>query len=378
MRPTSTPRFSWADPEAKAFFDDNGFAILRDVLHEADRDALRSGWSSVVEQAAASVELAPAEFMERFSQNRDLWRKHPHLEYLIKETAQWQVAARCLGVSGVRLFHDHAIIKPAARSGAIPWHQDSAYWPLDRVGISLWTPLDAVPLEGGCLRVLAGSHKDGPSAPQDFLVGEGASRDDDERALYLPVERGETVALHGLVWHSSGPNRAQRDRLAYLSLWVPATARFVQSHATWHPAAAHIAVGSGERLDGDWFPLFGELTVEDEGQHVSFPSPPEATGPTMFTAGKDIARHVAWLVGDVASNLETLLARHGVERVVAVAAASGVLSPGDEVDLSETLRELALQERVRKASVARDIYLRAAARWWQLVGSRIEEAQDAS
>src|SRR5690606_29841875 len=122
---------------------------------------------------------------------------------------QGEVARTLLGVSGVRLFHDHAICKPVRGSGSIPWHQDSAYWPLDRVGLSLWTPTDDVEIEGGCLEVLAGSHRDGPGAPQDFLADRSPIAEDDPRRVLLPVAAGATVALSGLTWHRSAPNRSR-------------------------------------------------------------------------------------------------------------------------------------------------------------------------
>lgn len=367
-------RFHWEDPAGMAHYAEHGYAILSGVLDDGERREVRSGWGEVVGDAAAICGVPAERFVERFPQNRDLWRKNGRFHRLLFESRQAEVARRYLGVSGVRLFHDHAIAKPAVSSCRIPWHQDSAYWPVDRVGLSLWTPVDAVPEDGGCLEVLDLSHRDGPAEPQDFLRGGGASPDGDSRRVRLPVREGETVVLNGLTWHGSEPNRSARDRLAYLTLWVPATARFVPEHAGWHPAAAHITSDPGQRIDGEWFPLFGTLTSEDEGQYVVFPTPAKRGGPSMFTASRDIAGQIAWLLDAPPSPLAQLLEVEGIAVVVRAAVVSGLCPQGSAEELREVLEELLLQERVRRVSVARDVYLRCVSRWWSLIGARVEEA----
>jgi hypothetical protein len=236
-----------------------------------------------------------------------------------------------------------------------------------------------VPVNGGCLKVLDGSHRGGPGAPQDFLSPERAEHDADPRLVYLPVRRGQSVVLDGLTWHSSDPNTAGHDRLAYLTLWVPASARFVPEHANWHPSSAHIEVAHGERLAGEYFPMFGEhdeaTGSNGPGRLVSFRQPSRAAGPSMFTASKDIARQLAWLQGAAGTpaNLGDLL--HSAERRAAIAGRLvqlGVIDVKFEAEARELLAELSLQERVRRLAVARDVYLRAVSRWWELAGARLE------
>ena len=56
-----------------------------------------------------------------------------------------EVAARLLGVEGVRLYHDQGLFKEPG-GGPTPWHQDGYYWPLDTERtITLWMPLVDVP-----------------------------------------------------------------------------------------------------------------------------------------------------------------------------------------------------------------------------------------
>lgn len=369
-----TPRFEWKDPAAKAFFDDHGFVIVEGVLSSAEVGLVQEGWDEVVAVASRACGMTAEAFSSRFPQNRDLWCKSSTFRRLLFETEQAAVAQAFLGASGVRLFHDHAIRKPAGASGTIPWHQDSAYWPLDRAGLSLWTPVRDVSETGGCLHVLDGSHRDGPGEVQDFLATPGGARDLDPRRLPLPVRSGETVVLHGLTWHGSAPNVDGLDRLAYLTLWVPATSRFVPEHAAWHPTSAHIKVDAGDRLSGDRFPLFGEIAAEDEGMPVVFQRPRRSRGPTMFSASRDIASQIAWLLCCPATSLEQLLSREGRDQVLARAVALGLVDPAASRDLAEVMEDLVLQERVRNESTARDVYLVSVTRWWTIVGHAIQEA----
>jgi ectoine hydroxylase-related dioxygenase (phytanoyl-CoA dioxygenase family) len=354
---------------------EHGYVVVHGMLDAQDRDAIAAGWRVVVAEAAARVGLSSTEFVASFPQNRDLWRKQEHFEKLLFTSCQGEVARHFLSVSGVRLFHDHAICKPVSGSGRIPWHQDSAYWPLDRVGLSLWTPIDDVDDDGGCLEVLDGSHREGAKEPQDFLVAGSPIDDRDPRIVRLPVRAGDTVVLNGLTWHRSGPNRGARDRLAYLTLWVPATARFVPEHAGWHPTAAHIAVPAGARLDGEWFPLFGTVAKDDEGELVQFPQPTRAAGPSMFTASRDIAEHLRWLLGATEPTLAALLASCSAEHIALRAQERGLIQGEEVAALRDLVDALALQDRVRRESVARDVYLRTAERWWSLIGAKIERAQ---
>jgi hypothetical protein len=225
---------------------------------------------------------------------------------------------------------------------------------------------------------VAGSHRDPPAEPQDFLAGRSVVANDDRRRVLLPVTAGATVVLTGLTWHRSASNRSRRDRLAYLTLWVPATARFVPEHAGWHPTAAHISVRSGERLDGDWFPLFGDAPPHDEGEAVRFPLPAPGTGPSMFTASRDIAAQLGWLAGRPEVTLAAVFAACAIDELALRGLALGVVAADELAELRDLLCALELHDRVRRELVARDVYLRTVERWWTLVGARIAEARRGS
>lgn len=366
-----TERFDWQDPAAKAFYDEHGYVIVHGVLTERQRQLVRPAWDALVSDAAACAGLSPADFETRFPQNRDLWSKSAPFKDLLFASRQGEVAERFLGTRGARLFHDHAIAKPSRQSGTIPWHQDSTYWPVDRAGNSLWTPTEDVAVDGGCLRVLDGSHKEGPGSPQDFLRPDGIHRDEDDRLVHLPVARGETVVLHGLTWHSSAPNHTNTDRLAYLTLWIPASARFAPRHASWHPTTAHIEVDAGQRIEGRWFPAFGSTPNRDDGEALTFTPPEAGQGLTMFRASDVIRDQLRWLTRQPAASMRDLVAPSARTTVADAASKLGL----ERESVLELLADLELQERVREQSVARDVYLSTVQRWWHLAGHRIEQVR---
>jgi Phytanoyl-CoA dioxygenase (PhyH) len=158
----------------------------------------------------------------------------PELQFPeLRKTAFWRngrrLASALLGLelSAVRGW-GHMIRKPArdTDSGALPWHQDEAYW--DRsftyMATSCWMPLDPATVESGCMSFIPGSHRSGVREHRktggDF-VGHVVSVEgvDPMLAVPVPVDAGGAVFHHCRTLHSSGPNRSARVRRAYANEW---------------------------------------------------------------------------------------------------------------------------------------------------------------
>jgi len=102
-----------------------------------------------------------------------------------------RVAARLLGVDGVRLYHDQALYKEPG-GGFTPWHQDQVYWPLDTDRtITMWMPLVDVPIEIGGMVFADGTHALGNLSEE--VIGDASQRFFDE----LTRERGWHLSTHG-------------------------------------------------------------------------------------------------------------------------------------------------------------------------------------
>jgi ectoine hydroxylase-related dioxygenase (phytanoyl-CoA dioxygenase family) len=187
---------------------------------------------------------------------------------------------------GARRFRDVLVVKPARTGGALSYHQDSAYWDVEpKALVSCWIGLGDVTEQGSCLSIVPGTHTreiehglflrgcyevprpitrtlrklvslagtgDNPTGTggsalawkakrwilaettkyvpalfdlQDFRVPPSALAS--EREVFLPVQAGDVIFFHSLLWHASGPNQTNDTRFAEIITFMGAAARFI-------------------------------------------------------------------------------------------------------------------------------------------------------
>jgi ectoine hydroxylase-related dioxygenase (phytanoyl-CoA dioxygenase family) len=200
-----------------------------------------------------------------------------------------------LGV-GARRFRDVMVVKPARTGGVFSYHQDSAYWDVEpKALVSCWVGLGDVTEQASCLRVVPGTHVnevehglylkgrhrvppvvtqglrklvslagtgDNPQGAggnllawkakrwvltkttryvpmffdlQDFRLPLTAVQPTDEKLL--PVQAGDVIFFHSLLWHASGPNEADSARIAEIISFMGPTSRFVGRGSGQFPQA---------------------------------------------------------------------------------------------------------------------------------------------
>ena len=114
------------------------------------------------------------------------------------------------------LFQDMALLKnPGGREK--PWHQDSAYFNLsmDTTVIGVWIALDQATLDNGCLHILPGTHRMGPTEHfkvRDWQICDSAVQRQLDIAVPLPP--GGCLIWHGLLHHGSPTNHSSKSRRA--------------------------------------------------------------------------------------------------------------------------------------------------------------------
>ena len=98
-----------------------------------------------------------------FDQYVNLWTDYPAARRIAFDPRLAESARRLTGCRHVRIYHDHAMIKPPGeRSKPTNWHQDAPYWAMDPVGaLSAWIAVDDVNIDNGCLHFVPGSHRHG-------------------------------------------------------------------------------------------------------------------------------------------------------------------------------------------------------------------------
>jgi phytanoyl-CoA hydroxylase len=124
--------------------------------------------------------------------------------------------ARALIDGPIALYRAVVFTKSARGGTALPWHQDGGtFWGVDRAPfLQIWTALDDCPIDGGCLEVLPGSHRDGLATPQGGVVTDEALRaaDAEARAVPLVARAGESILIHNHLWHRSRVSHSGRRR----------------------------------------------------------------------------------------------------------------------------------------------------------------------
>ncbi len=255
-----------APAEAVAEFAAHGHTVVRGLATADEVAAFRPAIVRAAADRAWNRHIPPAErdaYSKAFLQATNLWRADETVRRFVHAPRFARVAAELLGVDGVRLYHDQALVKEA-HGGPTPWHQDQGYWPLDSDRtITLWMPLVDLPAEVGSMTFARGSHRLGD------LRGPAIS--DESQAAFdeLIAERGLTLHSHGALdagdatfhagWtlHSAGPNPTPEDRPVMTVIYVADGTRLVEPSdqqvldlRLWAPGAA-----PGDRLATELNPL---------------------------------------------------------------------------------------------------------------------------
>jgi ectoine hydroxylase-related dioxygenase (phytanoyl-CoA dioxygenase family) len=121
------------------------------------------------------------------------------------------------------LWSAEFFIKDAHSDKIVSWHQDLTYWGLGDTDneITAWLALSEVNVESGCMRFLPGSHHQKLLPHRDTfdannLLSRGqevAAQVDEKEAVDVVLRPGQLSLHHGRIFHASGPNRSERERI---------------------------------------------------------------------------------------------------------------------------------------------------------------------
>ncbi len=164
MSKTSVPEPSTLgdlSEERIAEFRRDGCTVVRGLSPKPEVDAVRS---AIVEAVAdRSKGVAPlsersSTYGRAFLQVENIWQTVDGVRPFTLSPRFAEVAARLVGVPGIRLYHDQALFKEPG-GGPTPWHQDQGYWPLRGWGpVTMWMPLvDLTSEMGGSMSFARGS-----------------------------------------------------------------------------------------------------------------------------------------------------------------------------------------------------------------------------
>ncbi len=246
----------WSDffsPELLAFFD----PVVTACLHA--RNPLKG---VPMEQRSA--------YDRAFIQVGNLWTFNDTVKQLSTSVRAASAAARLLGATGVRMYHDQALYKEAG-GGFTPWHVDQHYWPIDtEKTVTIWFPFTEVPVEKGPLMFGKESH-------HKHIAREVAISEDSEKIIgeaiksHKVVEEmsgyglGEVSFHYGWTLHRAAPNTTDDARRVLTVIYLAEDAKVVEpkydAHRSdlenWMPGMA-----VGDTVDSPLNPvLFSEKSV---------------------------------------------------------------------------------------------------------------------
>lgn len=236
-------------PEQKTFYETKGFLPYGPFL-SSERiqqlgeaiDAIANGevefppelirWEPAADQLAQKTERKNLVYQIRYP--------HRHVPLFFEhacDPAILDVVEDLIGPDIV-LYNTQALLKPAYHGAAVPWHQDSAYWPFQNYNLlSCWIALDEANEENGCMRFLPGSHRLGLLEHQEGRALTHASGGTAGAVQELAVDTSEAVAVpakpgfgsfhHCLTAHGTTANNTPKRRRAVIAHYMPLDFRYV-------------------------------------------------------------------------------------------------------------------------------------------------------
>lgn len=212
-------------------FRRDGYVVVENLADPEEMESLRviydrlfterRGWES-----GNLFDMVGDDSEKELSLPQMLWpsRYEPSLRTTKLAAGADRIARQILGPEAQNIL-EHAIMKPAFKGAATPWHQDDAF---NRQGsgfveqISVWMPLQDVTLDSGCMRYIRGSNH-GPLFPHrspknDPRIHGLETQETPEltNCVSVPVPAGGAVIHHSRTLHSAGVNTSPGPRRAYV------------------------------------------------------------------------------------------------------------------------------------------------------------------
>jgi ectoine hydroxylase-related dioxygenase (phytanoyl-CoA dioxygenase family) len=216
-------------PQQVAQFQRDGHILLRGVASNDEIAACRP--IILAARDRFGQEAKPLEqrdtYGKAFLKGMNLWPKDDGVRQFVCARRFARIAAELLGVDGVRVYHDQALLKEAG-GGLTPWHQDQHYWPLATDDtITMWMPLVDVTPEMGSMHFASGSHKRGylgdlPISDESeakfecFIQERGY-----ERVPGAAMAAGDATFHYGWTLHGAPGNSSNRTREVMTIIWFP-------------------------------------------------------------------------------------------------------------------------------------------------------------
>ena len=224
------PGFEAVTEDDVARYHDEGYLVVEGAFSEAEVGAALQGLLDLIAgryptfddfdiEAPAKAQWPALRGEERQDAVRKLMNFTPYdarLRTIAEHPPLTALLARLMGAAP-ELFQDMALIKPPRIGREKPWHQDCAYFdlPLDTKVVGVWIALDEATIENGCMRVLAGGHREGPRLHfqrRDWQICDTEMLG--KSSVAAPLKPGGCLFFDGLLPHGTPHNTSPLRRRA--------------------------------------------------------------------------------------------------------------------------------------------------------------------
>ncbi|MEU2793422.1 phytanoyl-CoA dioxygenase family protein [Streptomyces sp. NPDC007100] len=268
-------------------FRENGFCVVEGIFENGVIDRARAVVDALLADPGLS-DLAETE-PEDATKARRIWAPTARNEVfadLAEHPRLIDAVAQLIG-EDVVLQYSKLNVKPPQVGSVVEWHQDFAYYPhTNQDLLASLIYLDDATRENACLRVAAGSHRQGLLSHEKdgYFAGKISSLTDvgvDESTVVdCEGPAGSVVFLHPLVAHSSEKNLSDMYRRVFIPAYRAADAFpiYYGPHAAHNEPNAKLLRGKpakAARTEGGVWPLpvaaaeFNSLYEIQEGSHLS-------------------------------------------------------------------------------------------------------------
>jgi phytanoyl-CoA hydroxylase len=214
-------------------YDEDGYFVLEDVLGREEIDALIGAIDPFEErQADALRQLEGGRFFiaraDEITFTTHLVLQSTVLRDFTRAPLLTDVCADLLGPD-VRLYWDQAVYKKPGTESPFPWHQDNGYAFVEpQQYLTCWVALTDATEDNGCPWVVPRLHRRGTLAHEYSDIGFVCLHEPAD-AVAVPARAGSVVMFSSLTPHSTGPNRTDAVRKAYIVQYAPDGAEVVRA-----------------------------------------------------------------------------------------------------------------------------------------------------
>ena len=255
------------DDETVAAFERDGVVVLRQVFNPWIDELAKGVEQLMADPSPLERSVQPSDGSAPFFQDLCNWPRIPSFRNFIYHSPAGALAARIMGSSSARFFHDHVLVKRPGGSTVTPWHQDQPYYCTEgRQSVSFWIPLDPVS-EDVVMKCVRGSHRWG----RDFrpMRFDGTRLYDNDEYAALPdidadpasfdiaawdMQPGDAIAFNFRTVHGAPANQSPRMRRVFSARWVGDDATYFDRQGKGSPPLRP-ALAHGAPLHDPMFPL---------------------------------------------------------------------------------------------------------------------------